>query len=141
MRTRKNGWACQRKVDMTITIDNDRKIIQRTVTGELHTERSLKLVREIALAASTHKDYNILMDLRDTESRPEMLDLLAIASECAVLKPEFNNKIAFLIPDKEERGQVARLFKTCMEAQGFRFRQFFDRDAALQWLSPWMASL
>jgi len=121
---------------MTIKIDKGRKIIQRTVTGELHTERSLKLVREIALAASTHKDYNILMDLQDTESRPEMLDLLAVASECAVLHPVFNNKIAFLIPDAKERGPVARLFKTCMEAQGFRFRQFFDRAAALQWLSP-----
>ena len=118
-----------------IEIDENNMIIQRTVTGELYTERSLSLVRELALSLLTHKGYNVLMDMRETETRPEMLDLMAIASECAKLRSGFNRKIAFLIPDTEERVRFAQLYKACMEAQGFRFRQFFDREAALEWLS------
>jgi len=118
-----------------IEIDENNKIIQRTVIGELYTERSLSLVRELALSLLTHKGYNVLMDMRETETKPEMLDLMAIASECAKLRSGFNRKIAFLIPDTEERVRFAQLYKACMEAQGFRFRQFFDREAALEWLS------
>lgn len=60
---------------------------------------------------------------------------MAIASECATLRSGFNRKIAFLIPNTQERVRFAQLFKACMEAQGFRFRQFFDREAALEWLA------
>ena len=118
-----------------IEIDENNKIILRTVTGELYTERSIKLVRELAISLLTHKGYHVLMDMRETVTKPEMLDLMAIASECAKLRSGFNRKIAFLIPDTEERIRFAQLFKACMEAQGFRFRQFFDREAALEWLS------
>ena len=118
-----------------VTIDNDRKIIQRKMTGELYTDRSLQLVRELSLSVDIYQDYNVLVDMRETETRPEMLDLLAIASECSKLKSNFDNKIAFLIPDTEERIQFAQLFKTCMQAQGFRFDQFFDHDTAMQWLT------
>jgi hypothetical protein len=64
-----------------------------------------------------------------------MLDLMKISSACAKLRSDFNAKVAILIPNTEERIRFAQLFKTCMEAQGFRFRQFFDREAALKWLS------
>lgn len=118
-----------------ITIDKDKKIIHRTETGEMFTERSIAWVRELALTLKFHADYNILMDLRETETQPEMLDLMAIASECANLKSDFNSKIAFLIPNTEARVRFAKLFKACMEAQGFQFKQFFDHAAAMAWLT------
>ena len=120
---------------MTIRIDQDKKIIERAVTGVLFTERSLKLVRELAITVNTHKGYNVLMDMRETESKPEMLDLMQIASECVKLRSDFKHKIAFLIPNTEERIRFSQLFKACMEAQGFVFRPFFDRDAAVAWLA------
>jgi hypothetical protein len=116
-------------------IDKDKKIIERSVAGDLYTERSLKLVRELAVAVNSHKDYNVLMDMRETETKPEMLDLMQIASVCARLRSDFDRKIAFLIPKTEERMRFAQLFKACMEAQGFEFRQFFDRAKAMAWLS------
>lgn len=119
----------------TLEIDHDCKIIQRTVTGELFSQRSLELVRELAMILDSHKDYHVLMDMRETESKPEMLDLMQIASACAMLTPGFDTKIVFLIPDTEERIRFAQRFKTCMEAQGFQFRQFFDRDSAVAWLT------
>ena len=48
----------------------------------------------------------------------------------------FDSKVAFLIPDTEERRRFAELFRTCMEAQGFSFQQFFAEEAAMAWLSP-----
>lgn len=118
-----------------ITIDEDQKIIHRTETGEMYTDRSIAWVRELALTLKFQEGYNILMDLRETETQPEMLDLMAIASECAKLKSDFNSKIAFLIPNTEERVKFANLFKACMEAQGFRFKQFFDHATAMAWLT------
>jgi hypothetical protein len=82
----------------------------------------------------SYRDYHILMDLRATATRPEMLDLMAIASECAKLGADFSRRIAFLIPDTEERQRFAQLFKACIETQGFAFEQFTDPEAARAWL-------
>ena len=120
---------------MAIKIDKENKIIQKTVTGELHTDRSLALVRELSMAANLYKGYSILMDLRETVTMPAMHDMLAIASACSNMDSDFDSRIAFLIPDTEERVRLAQLFKACMEAKGFRFKQFFDAEAAVNWLS------
>ncbi len=117
-----------------LAVDSERKIITKTVTGELFTNRSLNLVRELALTVNDHRGFNVLMDLRGTVTNPEMLDLMAIASECKKLRSDFNSKIAFLIPDTEERRRFAQLFRACMEAQGFSFQQFTDEETALGWL-------
>ncbi len=130
------AWlARETPVAAGLSVDRERKIITKTVTGELYTDRSLRLVRELALAVDTYRGFNVLMDLRGTVTNPEMLDLLAIASECKKLRSDFNSKIAFLIPDTEERRRFAQLFSACMEAQGFTFQQFTDQAASLQWLA------
>ena len=118
-----------------IKIDEERKIIQKTVTGELTGDRSIKVVREIALSLNIHKGYSVLIDIRDTEPKHETMDLMTIAMECSTLGPDFNRKIAILNPDLEERVRFAQLFKACMEAQGFEFKQFLDYDPAIEWLS------
>ena len=117
-----------------IKIYEDQKIIQRTVSGELSTARSFKLVQEIAVAVELNRGYGILIDLRDTSTRPEMMDLIEIANECSRHKYDFEGKIAFLIPNTEQRQLVAKAFRICMEAEGFEFKQFFDYEAATEWL-------
>ena len=118
-----------------IDIDNDNKIIQRTVTGELDTNRALELVQNVFLAAQLHHGYSILVDIKATTFEPEMDDLLDIAAECSKRRKDFNHKIAFLIPDTEQRRKTARYFKTCMDIRGFKFKQFFNYKAAKEWLS------
>lgn len=117
-----------------IKIYEDLKIMQRTVAGELTTHRSLQLVRELAVAVKLNQGYHILMDLRDTVTQPATLDLMEIATACSRYKYDFKAKIAFLIPATKERGRFAKLFRTCMETHGFRFKQFFDADTAIEWL-------
>ncbi|MGD8242041.1 MAG: hypothetical protein PVF59_04400 [Desulfobacterales bacterium] len=118
-----------------ISVDSENRTIQRILIGEIDTNQALSLVREISNSAKMHDDYNILVDMRDTTFHPEMIDLLEIAAECSKLLIGFSCKIAFLIPDTEQRKLVAKIFRTCMEAEGFEFKQFFEYDSAMEWLS------
>lgn len=63
-----------------------------------------------------------------------MIDLLEIAAACSKQLIGFGRKIAFLIPDTEQRKLVAKIFKTFMRTEGFKFKQFFDCEAAMGWL-------
>ena len=117
-----------------INVDNENKTIQRILTGEIDTNQALSLVREISNSVKIHEGYNILVDMRDTTYQPEMMDMLEIAAECSKHLIDFSRKIAFLIPDTEQRKLVAKIFRTCMEAEGFELKQFFDYEAASKWL-------
>lgn len=119
-----------------LQIDNRNKIIQRTVFGEIHTERSLQVVREVADLAASHKDHHILMDLRGAVATPEMFDLMTISSACSRLGSDFSSKIAFVISySTERRVRFGERFKACMKAQGFDFELFFEYDHAMAWLT------
>jgi hypothetical protein len=116
-------------------IDNDQKIIKRAVSGVLHTDRAIKLIRELSMAAKLQKDYDILIDLRASVTAPEMTDLMAIMSAWSRLANDFNNKIAVIFPKDEEHTRFNQTFKTCMKVQGFEFRQLSDYDTAVEWLT------
>ena len=117
-----------------IGIDIDKKIIQRTLTGEIDTAQALKLVQNISATLNDYPGYNILVDIRDTAFNPDMIDLLEIAAECSKQLIGFSRKIVFLIPDTQQRRLVGKIFKACMDAEGFDFQQFFDGKAAMEWL-------
>ena len=117
-----------------VNVDNENKIIRRTLTGEIDKHHAIKLVREISFSVKCYEGYSVLVDMRDTTHHPEMADLLAIADECSRQLVGFDCRIAFVIPDTEQRKQVARLFRTCMEAQSFELRQFFEYEPAMEWL-------
>ena len=117
-----------------IDIDDDDKIVRRTLRGEIDAKQALKLVQNISRSVNLNQDYNILVDMRDTTFHPGMVDLIEIAAACSNQLKNYNHKIAFLIPNTEQRRQVAKLFRTCMEAEGFKFKQFFEYDEASEWL-------
>jgi hypothetical protein len=118
-----------------IKIDNDYKIIKRAVSGVLHTDRAIKLIHELSMAAKLQKDYNILIDLRTSVTASEMTDLMAIMSAWSRLANNFNNKIAVIFSKDEEHTRFNQTFKTCMKVQGFEFRQLSDYDTAIAWLT------
>ena len=115
--------------------NNDLKIIKRSVSGVLQTDRAIKLVRELSNQADLHRGNNILMDLRGTMIGLEMIDLMAITSSFSKQLSNFDCKIALLITNTEGRVKFAELFKSCMEVQGFKFNQFYDYSTAVEWLS------
>ena len=108
--------------------------IQKTEAGELDCTQSISLIHELATAIQIHKDQDILVDLRDANVQTDIQDLMAFAEECAKFKLHFDKKIAILIPNTEERIEAAKRFRSCMDVQGFRLKQFFEYDAAIEWL-------
>lgn len=118
-----------------VKIDNDQKIIKRAVSGVLHTDRAIKMIRELSMATKMQKDYDILMDLRGSVTAPEMTDLMAIMSAWSRLANDFDNKIAVIFSKDEEHSRFTKTFKTCMKVQGFKFRQLSDYDTAIAWLT------
>ncbi|MGD9332292.1 MAG: hypothetical protein PVJ53_13350 [Desulfobacterales bacterium] len=117
-----------------IKIDNDQKIVKRAVSGVLHTDRAVNLLREISMKSELQQGYDILIDLRKSKTAPEMTDLMAIMSAWSRFADGFDNKIAVIFPKHEEHTRFAQLFKACMEAQGLKFRQLYDFDSAIEWL-------
>jgi hypothetical protein len=115
-------------------IDDDNRIVQINVTGEITTGQASKLVQNISIAVKLNQGYNVLVDIRNATFNPEMVDLFEISSEFSKQLVGFNRKIALLIPNTEKLKQVAKLLRICMEAKGFQFKQFFDYDATVKWL-------
>jgi hypothetical protein len=76
-----------------------------------------------------------MLDLRKTDSHMNMGDLIEVSLEFARHREVFKNKIAVIIPNTEERLDIARHFKACMDIQGFDFRQLTDFESAIEWLS------
>ena len=109
--------------------------IKMTESGMLDLDRSIGIIHEIATEANNFKDHNILLDFRETDIHANHRDMIQIALEFARYHKVFQNKIAVLIPNTEDRLQIAGLLKTSMDFQGFEFNQFIDFEKAIEWLS------
>lgn len=118
-----------------IKIYKIKDFIRMTQTGKLDLERSIQLVRELSFSSDFHKDHNILIDLREADTDLDLTDIIQVSLEFAGYKGVFKNKIAEVIPDTAERHIISRQLKKCMDLQGFQFEQFFDFEAAIEWLS------
>ena len=68
--------------------------VRRTEKGEINMQKSLDAVAELAVASKFHKDFNILVDLRETETTLNFRDLLKVVLEFGYYKNCFRNKIA-----------------------------------------------
>ena len=120
---------------MSYKIYKVKDFIRRTEKGEINIQESLNTVAELAIASKFHKDVNILIDLRETETTLDFGDLLKVALEFAYYKDCFRNKIAGVIPNDPERIRRGELFKSCMEMKCFLFDYFTDFEKAIEWLS------
>ena len=109
--------------------------IRRTEKGEINMQQSLNVVAELAVASEFHKDVNILIDLRETETTLDFRDLLKVVLEFGYYKDCFQNKIAAVIPKDPERIERGEFFKTSMKTRDFLFDYFTDFEKAIDWLS------
>ncbi len=110
--------------------------IRTTQTGNIDIKRSKEIVRDLANAAGSHADHNILIDMRETTvSVSNIVDILEVAREFGSSVSSFKNKIANIVPDDHERMVIAHRFKACMDMQGFEWEIFTDYEGAIEWLS------
>jgi hypothetical protein len=110
--------------------------IRTTQTGNIDIKRSKEIVRDLANAAGSHTNHNILIDMRETTvSVSNIVDVLEVAREFGSSVSSFKNKIANIVPDDHERMVIAHRFKACMDMQGFEWEIFTDYEGAIEWLS------
>ena len=110
--------------------------VRTTQTGNIDLKRSKEIVIDLANAAGSHADHNILIDMRETSvSVSNIVDILEVAREFGSSVSSFKNKIANIVPDDHERMVIAHRFKACMDMQGFEWEIFTDYEGAIEWLS------
>lgn len=112
-----------------------RDFIKKTETGTLDLRRSICAVRELAAAAGYHQDYDVVIDLRETETHWDFGQLITVALEFARYREVFRNRIATIIPNVPERVANAQFFREHMGRQGLLFEYFTDFESAIEWLS------
>ena len=68
---------------MTVSykIYKTKDFIRRTEKGEINMQQSLNTVADLAAASKFHKDVNILIDVRDTETTLDLENVLKVAFE------------------------------------------------------------
>lgn len=112
------------------------EFIRKNEKGDLDIRRSREIVRVIAKAAMHHKDDNLLIDIRETETKLNFVELLTVALEFAEYEDIFRNRIAFLIPNNEERIRRAEYVKkSLVGVRGFTLDYFTEYEKAIDWLS------
>jgi len=110
--------------------------VRTTQTGDIDIKRSKEIVGDLAKAAGSHADHNILIDMRETTvSVSNIVDILEVAREFGSSVSSFKNKIANIVPDDHDRMVIAHRFKACMDMQGFEYEIFNDYESAIEWLS------
>ena len=119
-----------------IKVYNIKEFVRKNVSGELDLEKSMEFARQLGGIAMVHHEHNILIDMRDTTiSHVSITDLMQLTLEIVGFIPDFNNKIANVLPDNEERLHVARQFHSCMTLKGFSYEIFTDFEKAIEWLA------
>ena len=117
------------------TIYHIKDFIKKTPKGKLDIDKSLIIVREIAITAGFHHDHNLLVDLRQTEPLSNFGDILKIALEFAKYKSFFQNKIAVVIPNTPDRLERAKLFMEALGKVMFDIEYFTEFEEAIEWFS------
>ena len=129
------NFVKESKMTVSYKMYKIKDFVRRTENGEINIQKSLNAVAELAVASELHKDVNVLIDLRDTETTLNFRDLLKVALEFAWYKNCFQNKIAVVIPNDSERIERGEFLKTHMTVKGFLFDYFTDFEKAIEWLS------
>ena len=124
-------------MSLGIKIYHVQDFIRKNEVGNIDTERSLEIIREICTAANFHADSNILIDLRLTtlESIASFDEMTNLTHEFIRLAPTFKNKAAVIIPNEPERIKSAGKLEFCMRINKVRYSFFTDYEKAIDWLA------
>ena len=106
--------------------------VRATADGKIDFEMSKKLLREVAEAAATLVDYEIILDTRNTQGELSVGNLWFLAAELRDLGEAFHRKTAVLCP--LERFDSAKFFELCAKNRGFRVSAFTSYEEAMEWL-------
>ena len=124
-------------MDVRLDIDKEHKIITGVVSGALHRDLLLNLLAQLRIISSNNTGCNLLFDLRQTSlesSQMEMYRVIDVVSAIVDLNDQLGDKIAHVVPDREDRVEHANDIGSVAMIRGLNYEVFTDIDRAWKWL-------
>jgi hypothetical protein len=116
----------------TVKVISAGDFIRAQPEGKINFEEAEGLLKQIAEAAGSLEDYQVLVDLRNVTSRLTPAELFSLARTVALHRRREGTRTAILVPF--ERFDKARFFALCAENRGVNIHSFTDYEQAMEWL-------
>lgn len=120
-------------MQLDIEIVNPTDFIKTTLTGELDIISTKKALAEIADSANEHKLRPIMIDLRNTSSILNKVDLFELGSGLMEYGIAYRKKTALLTRD-DDSFERANFFELVARNRGYFVKSFTNFEEAIMWL-------
>ena len=117
---------------LTYTIDTDRNLADVRGTGKVTLEDSIKTIRAVA-ADVAHQQCGCLVDVREMDFFPTILELKEIAFEFIRLRAAFRLGTAYVVSN-DRHYAIGRFLAALVDTAGLRMAVFRDLGEAEFWL-------
>ena len=124
-------------MDVRFDIDKEHRIITGVASGALHRDILFNLLAQLRIISSNNTGCNLLFDLRQTSldsAQMDMYRIIDVVSAIVDLKDQLGDKIAHLVPDREDRVVHANDIGSVAMIRGLNYKVFTDMDLAWKWL-------
>ncbi|MEM7102841.1 MAG: hypothetical protein AAF502_06925 [Bacteroidota bacterium] len=122
-----------------ITVDPANQIVIVLAKGFFSVEEGCKIVTTARTLAHKHK-FNILYDARLVEMKLKLTDWFYLPRTLPVFKDAEARKIKVgILASETNKDMEFEFIENVSNNLGFNLKLFYDRDQALQWLTPEIA--
>ena len=113
--------------------------IRTTPTGELDLESTRGLMTALAESVDQNSTYPMLIDVRQTSSLLQKLDIFELASSLMQYGSTFRRRTAILTRDDDSYDRAA-FFELVAHNRGYYVNAFSNFEEAIMWLAQEEAS-
>lgn len=117
---------------LTYTIDDERNLADVRGVGVITLEDAIRTIRAIAVDLGQHQ-CGSLVDLRELNYFPSIMELKEIAFEFIRLRAAFRCGTAFIVSN-DKHYALGRFLASLVETAGLRMGVFRDPEEAETWL-------
>ena len=118
-----------------ISLDREKRLVRVKVFGELHLKFGEELITTARTTAAEHR-YNILYDLRETQTIVSYADLYNLARRLDVYSNPATRRIkaAIILSPEDKAVEDYKFYELVTDNVGLQLRIFFDEDEAGEWV-------
>ena len=118
-----------------VFLDDTNKIVRLTAIGIID-HPILENMIDTARKTAVEKEYNILYDVRNAQTKVSFGDWFFIPRNLEIFKDSRSQKaIAVILASTEDKGiEGYKFYTTVLGNLGYKIRLFYEEDDALNWL-------
>jgi hypothetical protein len=118
---------------LTYTIDTDRNLADVRGSGKVTLDETIKMIRVVAGDIS-HQQCGCLVDVREMDFFPSILELKEIAFEFIRLRAAFRSGTSFIVAN-DRHYAIGRFLAALVDTAGLRMAVFREPTEAEFWLN------